>query len=311
MNARISYTLVGLFVIGLGAALVAGVLWLGSSGAGRHYNRYLVYTTESVSGLSRDGVVKYRGVDVGRVRDIRLDPDNPERVRLLLEIEQGTPIKTDTVATLEARGLTGLAYVNLAGGSREAPALPARQSPPYPVIASRPSVWGRLDRNIGTLLENLVEASQQLRTWLSDDNRQLLVRTLDHLERIGATLEGRSGTIEQAVDDLAASLHHTREASARLPDLLESLQRSAQGLEHMADALAGAGGTLREAVQARDRELARFGATALPEAGAMLGELRQAAANLRRLSERLARNPALLLRGAPPPPPGPGEEARP
>lgn len=307
MNPRTSYILVGLFVLGLGTAFIGAILWLGSSGAGRHYNTYIVRTTESVAGLSRDGVVKYRGVDVGRIRDIRLDPDNPERVRLTLEIEEGTPIKTDTVATLEIRGLTGLAYVNLEGGSRDAAPLPARDSAPYTEIPSRPSIWGRLDRNIGTLLDNLVDASNKLKDWLGQDNRQLLVRTLGHVEKIMATLSGRSERIETAIDALAGSLQNTQRATEQLPQLFDQLNRSARSLERMADQLARTGGSLRKAVEARNRDLARFSATTLPETSAMVSELREAATNLRKLSERLQRDPAILLRGSPAPAPGPGE----
>lgn len=308
MNAKTSYILVGLFVLGLSLAFIAGILWLGSGGPGKHYKTYVVYTTESVSGLSRDGAVKYRGVDVGRVRDIGLDPNNLERVRLLLEIEAGTPIRQDTVATLEVRGLTGLAYVNLAGGSKSAPPLVAREGEPYPEIQSRPSIWGRLDQNIGALLENLVEASRQLKVWLSDENRDLLVRTLSHLETLSDTLAKRSDSIDTSLQDLAATLHNTRNASADLPALVTELQRGAKAFEAMARQLDQTGVTVREVVQARDRDLQRFTADALPEAAVMISELRQTAANLRRLSEQLQRDPGVLLRGASPPPPGPGEQ---
>lgn len=307
MNARTSYILVGLFVLGLGSTFVAGILWLGSGSAGKHYNTYVVYTTESVSGLSRDGVVKYRGVDVGRVREINLDPNNPERVRLLLEIEAGTPIKQDTVATLELRGLTGLAYVNLAGGSLHAPLLAARQEAPYPQIPSRPSVWGGLDKNFGALLGNLVDASQQLKTWLSADNRELLISTLHHLEKVSGTLARQSDTLDQALVDLAGTLRNAHAASEQAPALIKELKNGAQAFERMSQAFEKSGIQLQQAIGGRDRDLQRFTANTLPEAAAMVTDLRRTAINLRQLSESLKRDPGLLLRGASPGPLGPGE----
>ena len=308
MNTRTSYTLVGLFVLGLGAALVAGILWLGSGSAGRHYHTYVVYMTESVSGLSRDGVVKYRGVDVGRVREIRLDPDDPEQVRLLLDIEEGTPIKEDTVATLEVRGLTGLAYVNLAGGSRSAPPLSTLPDQPWPVIPSRPSVWGRLDRNIGTLLENLVDASRQLRGWLSDENRDLVMRTVANLETLSGALAQQSDRLGDASDDLLATLGYLRRASEQAPALVDDLRRTARAFEQTAHTFEATGSHLDRVIAARDRELVRFTANTLPETAAMVTDLRRTAANLRRFSAQLKRDPAILLRGAPPVTPGPGEQ---
>ena len=81
MEERVNYFLVGLFTLVLGAALVGGVLWLGSGKSQRKsYDVYLVDMTESVSGLSLDSAVKYRGVEVGRVRRIELVPDDGEVV---------------------------------------------------------------------------------------------------------------------------------------------------------------------------------------------------------------------------------------
>ncbi|MFO0733195.1 MAG: MCE family protein [Nitrospiraceae bacterium] len=56
-----------------------------------------------MAGLSVDSTVKYRGVDVGRVKEIALNPETPEEVRLTLDILHGTPIKTDTIAVLETQ----------------------------------------------------------------------------------------------------------------------------------------------------------------------------------------------------------------
>lgn len=307
MKAKTSYIMVGLFVLGLGTAFIAGILWLGSGGPGRNYELYLVYTTDSVSGLSRDGAVKYRGVDVGRVRDISLDPKNLARVRLLLEIDEGTPIKEDTAATLETQGLTGLAYINLLGGSEDAADLTAKEGEPYPVIESRPSLLRRLDSSLSELIDNLIDASNRLKTLLSEENQRLLSQTLSHLEAISGNLAERSDTINQSLDDLAGTLKNARSASTRLPNFIEDLRSSARALERMADEIGKTGVSVREVVEARDRDLQRFTADALPEAAVMINELRQTAENFRQLSEALARDPSVLLHGKTPPAPGPGE----
>ena len=130
-----NYALVGAFVVVLGAVLIAGVLWLASGGTlQKKYDFYLAIMDESVAGLNPDAPVKYNGVDVGKVREIQLDPGNPERVNLLFAIDRGTPIKVDTVAVLKTQGLTGIAYVELSGGARDAPPLTAAAGSEYPVI---------------------------------------------------------------------------------------------------------------------------------------------------------------------------------
>ena len=87
-----SYALVGGFVLLLGAALIAGALWLASGGAfQKKYDLYLAVEEESVAGLNLNAPVKFNGVDVGKVREIHIDPANPERVILLFAIELAAP----------------------------------------------------------------------------------------------------------------------------------------------------------------------------------------------------------------------------
>ena len=82
MEPKVNYLLVGLFVVVLGATSLLVVLWLSKGDYRGVYDRYYTYMRESVSGLSIDSSVRYRGVEVGRVKEIILDPDNPEEVRL-------------------------------------------------------------------------------------------------------------------------------------------------------------------------------------------------------------------------------------
>ena len=297
----------GLFVVALALVFIGLVLWLGGGGGGRAYQTYLVYMQESVSGLSRDNVVKYQGVDVGRVREMSLDPTRAGEVRLVLQIERGTPVREDTVATLETQGLTGLAFINLTGGSAESPLLAARPGDPHPVIQSRRSTWGRLDRAVEELVTNLTDVSTLLKGFLNEENRLSLMRILNHVDRLSGELAGRSGRLGSALDDLADTAANTRVASASLPALIDRFERAATALEEMADQLRGSGAAFGRVVRARDRDLQRFTGEALPEAAVMINELRHAAGNLRRFSEQLERDPAVLLRGSAPRPPGPGE----
>ncbi len=307
MRGKKNYVLTGLFVIVLALTAVGIVLWLGAGGPGRVYDEYVVYMQESVAGLSRDNVVKYHGVDVGRVHEIGLDPTHSERVRLLLQIDRGTPVREDTVATLETQGLTGLAYINLQGEGPDSPLLEARPGERYPEIKSRPSTWGRLDLAVEELVSNLNDAAKRFKVLLSEENQLHLARTLAQLDTLSSTLAGRSTQISQSLDDLAVTLQHSREASAGLPELLAEVSNAAAALERMADELRSSAETLGRAVRARDRDLQRFTGEALPEAAVMIGELRRAAHNLRLFSERIERDPAALLRGVPPRQPGPGE----
>lgn len=278
MESKVNFALVGLFVLILGALLIGGVLWFsGGKSYGKTYDTYLVYMNESVSGLNPDAPVRYRGVQVGGVRNIALAPGNVELVQLTLDIEHGTPVKQDTVAVLQVQGLTGIAHVNLSGGSRDSPPLKPAQGEKYPVIATGPSLMLRLDNAVTTLLTNLNRSSENINALLDQDNRVAMRRTLANLEQLSGALAG-----------------------AELPQLLQRLQRSADAFDRMANETARAGASTAETAESVRAE-------ALPEARQAIAELRELTASLRHFSEALERNPAMLLQGRENAKPGPGE----
>lgn len=166
-----NYPLVGAFVLTLAALLVLGVLWLAAGGAFQtRYDLYQATEDESVAGLNLNAPVKYNGVDVGKVRQIHLDPLNPALVHLLFAIERGTPIKVDTVAVLRTQGLTGIAYVELSGGARDAELLRAIPPNRYPVIQTKPSLSARLENVLTNVLAKLDDTSSSINAILSAEN---------------------------------------------------------------------------------------------------------------------------------------------
>ncbi|HEX5363999.1 MAG TPA: MlaD family protein [Gallionella sp.] len=278
MESKVNFAVVGLFVLILGALLIGGVLWFsGGNSYGKTYDTYLVYMSESVSGLSLDAPVRYRGVQVGGVRRIELSPGNAERVQLTLDIERGTPVKQDTVAVLQVQGLTGIAHVDLSGGSRNSPPLKAGPDEKYPVIATGPSLMLRLDTAVTALLTNLNRSSENINALLDQENRVALRHTLASLDKLSGAMAG-----------------------ADLPQLLQRLQRSADAFDRMANETARAGASTAGAVESVRAE-------ALPEARQAIAELRELTASLRRFSEALEHNPGMLLQGRENAKRGPGE----
>lgn len=305
MESKVNFAVVGAFVLILGALLIGGVLWLSSGKSYRKaYDTYLVYMSESVSGLSLDAPVRYRGVQVGGVRRIALAPGNAELVQLTLDIEHGTPVKQDTVATLRVQGLTGIAHVELSGDSRDAPPLQPGPGEKYPVIRTGPSLMLRLDTAVTALLTNLNRSSESVNALLDEENRVALRRILANLERLSGTLAAHAGEIDAGLSRASRTVKNTEQltalANAELPQLLQRIQRSTEAFDRMANETARAGSSAANTVESVRAE-------ALPEARQAITELRELTASLRRFSETLERNPGMLLQGRPAVPPGPGE----
>jgi len=321
VEPKVNYLLVGSFVAALGAAVLIGVLWLGKMDYRGVNDRYEAYFRDSVAGLSVDSTVKYRGVDVGRVKNIALNPNNPEQVRVTLDIAKGTPIKTDTVAVLETQGLTGLATINLTGGSREAPPLEALEEEDYPVIKTGPSpAFFRSDEAISRLLSensltdllaNLDTLAKGASETLDSENRAALKHAIKELSEVVHSVAVHRADIEKSLSGAAKSAdnlaHLTTTLNEQVPILLARVNKSAAALNAMTDELVQTSKAVRSVVDDNRPELERFSRKTLPEAGLLVTELRQLANALGRVAQDLEREPNALVFGRKPPARGPGE----
>lgn len=320
MEPKVSYPIVGLFVVLLGASLLAVVIWLSKSDYRAAYERYHTYMGESVSGLSIDSSVKYHGVDVGRVKEIVLSPENPAEVRLLLEIIRGTPVKTDTVALLDTQGLTGLTTVNLRGGTREAPLLAAAPGEQYPVIKSAPSLFSRLEASVSRLLAeehmprllaNLDGLTDDARGVVDKDNRAALKQVLADLAVVTRTLATRRTELDQSVVRAAAALENfsgvSKKISEQLPEIMERTSSAMRSFQEAVDGVARTSASVQSVLDGNRSDIEQFTGHTLAEAALLVSEVRQLAVTLQRLAKELEAEPSLLVFGRPRQPLGPGE----
>jgi phospholipid/cholesterol/gamma-HCH transport system substrate-binding protein len=304
----VNYAVVGAFVLVLGAALIAVVLWLASGGAvQKRYDPYLAVVNESVAGLNLNAPVKYNGVDVGKVRKIWLEPGNPEQVNLLFAILRGTPIKEDTVAVLKTQGLTGIAYVELSGGARESPPLIAIAGNEYPVIRTKPSLSTRLENVLTSVLAKLDSTSNSINSILSNANREAFTNALADIAIVTRTISDRKEAIDKVIVSAARTFDNSARATVQLEQVIARIGKSAESVEKMGDEVARTSASAGKTVDSVGADVTRFTADALPEFERLLGEMSVLAASLRRLSEKMEGSPGGLLMGRRPVSPGPGE----
>lgn len=308
MDTKFDFAIVGVFVLVLGAALIGGVLWLTSAKYyGQSHSTYLCFVSESVAGLNPNAPVKYRGVDVGFVRRIGLNPTNVEEVQLTLAILRGTPVKEDTIAVLQTQGLTGIAYVELTSGLKDSPLLQARPGDDYPVIRSGPSLMTRLDTAVTALLANLTRATETFNAVLNPDNRRAMAATLADLQTLSRTLATRSPAIDASLAATARTMENTARFTAELPGLLRRVERSAESFDRMTQSVQQAGANATQALDATRSDLQQFTVEGLPEVRELVADLRNLTAALNRFGNELERDPSVLLWGRPPAKRGPGE----
>ena len=205
MYSKVNYTIVGLFVLLFGIAMVWFAFWLAKYGLDEDFETYRLEIKESVAGLSIDSNVKLHGVNVGSVSEIRINPENIERVEILVKIKQGIPIKEDMVAHTQMFGVTGLLSIEIDGGTNSAKTLVPTEEY-IPLIPTKPSLLSKLSNSLGGLsekLENLLAQSEKL---LSEHNVETLGNILDNTEKITAKGEALEDKVMVTLVEFSVSM---------------------------------------------------------------------------------------------------------
>jgi phospholipid/cholesterol/gamma-HCH transport system substrate-binding protein len=196
---------VGIFVLLFGIGLVWFAFWLGKYGLEEDYYTYKLEMEESISGLSIDSDVMLRGVDIGRVSEIRINPENIERVEVYVLIRQDVPIKEDMVATTKMFGVTGLLSIEIEGGTNEAKTL--QPTDDYiPVIMTKTSFVGMLSQNVESLSKKLERLLKQSEKLLSDSNLEKVEKILDNVEKVTKKGERLEDETIQTLEEFRASM---------------------------------------------------------------------------------------------------------
>jgi len=185
MYSRVNYTIVGIFVLIFGTGVVLFFFWLAKYGIQQEYTTYKLYMKESIAGLSKDSVVNLRGVNVGRVSEIRIDPKNVERVEVVLQIKEGTPIKEDMVAHTQMLGITGLLSIEIDGGTNSAKTLKTSDGQ-IPVIQTTASWFNKTTEGLGDMTEDLERVLSKAELLLSDKNIETFGSILDNTDQLTA-----------------------------------------------------------------------------------------------------------------------------
>lgn len=298
METKANYVLIGAFTIVATLFLLGFGLWAAKYSSDKSFREYDVIFHEPVTGLTDGSSVQYNGIAIGIIENLKLAPNDPRAVIARLKLQADAPIKTDTRAKLSMTSLTGPPIIQLTGGDPRSPPLRAAPGQEVPVIQAQPSAL----QNIADTANRLVERLDQV---LSDENVQRISGTLDNIESL-------TGSIADQREDLRTLIINARTASEQLNATLDTTNRTmtdidrelVQKLPGLVSRLDSTLARLDSAAGGADRILNdnraaihSFANDGLSQLGPTLGELRSLIRDLRRISDRLDRNPAQYLLG--------------
>ena len=269
METHARYFLIGVFSLSILAVLLLFALWLGKLELGKDYQDYDIRFEESVAGLAKGGLVQFQGVQVGEVRKLKLDPIDPRVVIVRVRMTEQTPIKTDTKAQLSFTGLTGVAVIELIGGTPGARLLREVEPNSVPIIPSIPSTLTQLMVDGTGVLQKAQELMVRVTSVFNEENTARIAGMLENFEAISGMAKKDYPRLPGAISEAQSAISEIRKAVGAVNQFAKSSTRTVRGIDG----------------QARG------------ELAATLSSLRQATDNLVRITEHFDAAPAEYVLG--------------
>ena len=287
----------GLFTLLLGIGVAAAALWF--SGDTVETQDFELISRHPVSGLNAQAPVRFRGVTVGKVLDIRFDPMEPRAILIKIQVQAGTPLTKGTFAQLGSQGVTGLAYVMLDDdGTKPAPL--AREGDQLARIEVRPSFLDSLSTSGQEMIANFNQVAKRVDVLLGDDNQKQLMKTLSGIDQATARATALANSLEPTIKALPALINDTGVVLKRADTLLANVNQRVEAFERAAK---GAEQLTISGTALSDTMLTE----SVPRLNLLLEDVQRSSRGLERLLHDINDQPHSLIFGRNPLPPGPGE----
>lgn len=298
MERESHYAAVGAFIVLVLAMGVTFVYWLADNADKHSYQRYRIYFDGAVNGLTEGSAVRYLGVDVGRVKAILLDPDVPHRVEVLVNILTEAPLRTNTEASLQLQGVTGLAYIELRQGEGVGSTIDISTNE-IPEIKASQSQLDKLFSSFPGLVDEVTRLTLNINRVLSDENIAHFSSALANLDSASKELPDAVKEFQQLMDDSSAAVIEIANAAQGFSDLSSDVKPRTveiiQQLRNSANNMNEVSARVDELVNENRKGINQFVNVGLSELTQLIIESRSAASEIQELAESLKRNPSQIL----------------
>ncbi|MBW8880226.1 MAG: MCE family protein [Asticcacaulis sp.] len=299
MERQAHYAFVGLVTFVMAVILLGFAFWFIKFDFNADYGVYDVEFNTPVDWLNKGSEVHFNGIKVGEVTSLRLGKANTNQVFARVKLDGDTPIRVDSVATLQPQGITGLLYMQISPGSASSPLLRRKPGGPPPVIRSEESALSKLLQGSGSVVEKTYESLDRINRLLSDRNIKTFSDTLDNLQDITADIKSRQQMLDdaheaiisagQAADAVTKLANSTNGVMGeQMPGTLEKINAATEKLANAADRVAVLADSIKAPVD-------QVQTTTLPELQESLHNLNDASTSLKNLVESVQQSPQELI----------------
>ena len=313
METRSNHVLVGAVVLILLAVLALFTVWLARLSGGNE-REYDIFFNQAVDGIAAGSSVAFSGVPAGQVKEIAFWEPDPSLVRVRISVREDVPILQGTTATIEGVGFTGVSQIQLDGAIKGTPPIKCPEENPrascplgVPVIPTRQGGLGALLSSAPKLLERLTTLTERLTELLGDRNQNSIAAILDNTNRLTDALADRAPEIAATLAETRIAIEKAGEASRQIGELaattngvlandikptIANLNQTISAARRSMESLDATIGDARPGLQS-------FSKKTIPEIGQLVQDLRQMAAALTSVAEKVDRGGAGGLIGGP------------
>lgn len=301
METRANYVLIGAFTLAGMAGLLAFFLWFARIELDRQFDYYDIHFT-SVSGLSNASDVRFSGLPVGQVVDVRLSPDQDGTILVRVEVDAETPVRTDSVATIEAQGVTGVSFVGISAGTPENPLLEGTPEMPVPEITAERSTLQTLSEDAPRLLEEALQVAREVNELLGQENQKrvenILINAEAASEKFNKTLEDFSAvteTVAEFTEQIGTFNATLGTLTDDLTDVLAAADATLVSIGELSEQGKGVLGEGTETLRDARRALAQAEVYVIGDLTLTTQELRETSAELREQMTRIGEEASGLM----------------
>jgi phospholipid/cholesterol/gamma-HCH transport system substrate-binding protein len=309
MEIKANHLLIGSVVLLAFVGILGFIIWIVKLNVDQQFSQYDILFDQSVAGLNNAAEVRFNGINVGKVKSIAIDHQHPRSARVTISVDSKTPIVEDSVASLEFQGLTGVAYVQIEGGTATSKPLAILPGEERPIIPSKASPIQKLFSDMPGLLTQASATLTQLQLLLGDENRTLITGILKNANTVSGGLAKKDKEMQSILDNLDATLKNFNGAVQKYDQLAstsnEVMDKDVRGLvsdlRETNASVHKVSDELNSVVVANNGPITAFTTNTLPEVSQLVISVRDLAASLSRISERLEHSPTeFLFEGKPP-----------
>jgi len=290
----------GIFVVAGAIALfflIAIPLGIRLSAKEKTFHAY--FAGESMSGLEEGAPVKYHGVPIGKIAKIAYDKSNLTRIKVIIKVQSGFPMKKDMYAQTWAMGITGLNYLDILGGTNEAALLPENSE-----IPTKVSILSTITGKVDIIMDKVELLLNQLNEVTSPQSPSSIKKVIENLTAITGDartffanftevgpdfrdMSRSSRIIIHRIDSIASDIHLTTTAIAKglgnnqLGQIITRVDSTASTIKSLSETM------LLMVRQSRE------------DVSVSMQNLREALENANQLIKVLSDNPSLILKGEP------------